>query len=310
MTLRIITLLSLLFSLNLNAKVPDEAEFSAVSYLGEKIGAWMDDLGDKRPKSLAIYYIHANAPLGQDFAAIAETEILKNLTDQGFEKVTSCFECRTPVVTVTDDKIVVSRGTFDTESMKKFGKTQSVQAFLVIELFRTKLNLIGHASLYENPTGTLIAAEKFNVPALNFNDTSVQVYFLGGGGKVFDGKGKGASKLATTGSLMLLEQLGFAKGGLTIGGIFSSGSYLAYLNPTLSFQGRFGHSNLNYGINIGAGYAIATETKGFDLRGGLEFILGNFTVLGIETVYFMPEQPGIDTLKLFGGIHLGIVLGR
>jgi hypothetical protein len=293
------------------ARPPEEAEFVAVSHLGAEIASWLGDLGEKKPKSVGIFYVHANAPLGQDFAGVAETEILKQLLQKGFEKVVSCTECRNPIVTVTDDKIVVSRATIDAESMKKFSKTQSVQTFLLIELYRTKLNLLAQASLYENPTGTLIAAEKFEVPALNFSDTSVQIMFLAGGGKSFQGKGVSQSTLGTQANLMLLEELGFAKGGLTIGGIFGvGGSYIAYLNPTLSFQGRFGNSAMSWGINLGVGYGLASASKGFTSRVGLELILGNFTVLGLEGTYFFPETSTADVIKSYGGIHLGIALGR
>ncbi len=304
-------LVVLLFGANLFARAPEEAEFRAGSIIGEETANWIANL-ETRPNSVGIFYVHTNYPLDQDFSNIVENEIMKGLANKGITKVSSCSECRTPQVNVSDDRVVISKGAPDIEHIKTMGKRYPVESFLIVEIYRTKMNLIAQASLYKNPSGDLMGAERFSVPALSFQDSSVQFLFTLGSGKLFGGTSTatgGSSSFSNAVGLALLEEVGFAKAGLTMGATFGDGTILS-ICPTLSFRGRFGHSFLSYAFNPGLGYAFGGGGKGFAGRASLEFFLGSFALIGFEALYFSPDKEDPTINKGYAGAHIGISLGR
>jgi hypothetical protein len=303
-----ITLALFAWSAKSFARPPEESELLAAGHLAEDMAEWIRDL-EVQPASIGIFSVHANPPLEQDFAQIVETNLIRTLAEKGFPNVSSCAECRSPNVTVQDDKIIVARGAPDIEHMKKIGKTQSVSSFLIIEIYRTNLSLFAQATLYENPSGKVLGAERFKVTALNFKDASVQVLLQLGSGKALSGKGSGTAGFLTSANLLLLEELGFAKGGLNVGGIFG-GANLFYLNPTIGFRGRFGSSVMSYGIHFGVGYGLASESRGISMRGAYELHLGTLAILGAELTYFIKDKSSATPLTCYAGFHVGIALGR
>jgi hypothetical protein len=309
---KIFLLLGLLATVYAEARPPEEAEFIAASHLAEDIAQWIDQI-EFRPNSVGIFAIHSNAPLEQDFSNLLENEIIKYLNQKSFEKVISCLECRNPTVTVQDNKVIIARGTPDLEQMKRAGKAQSVEAFLMVEVYRTNLSVYAQSTLYENPSGKLMGSERFRAAALNFKDASVQVILEVGAGKALSGGSASATSTdagwLTSANLLLLEELGFAKGGLDAGGVFGNAS-LFYLNPTLAFRGRFGASMMSYGLHLGVGYGMSSGTKGIALRGSYELFLGTLAMIGTELDYFLPDKSGTNALTGFWGFHVGISLGR
>jgi len=292
-----------------HARPPEEAELQAASVLGEDIARWVVKREPKL-RSLGIYYVHSNVPLDQDFSQIVETEISKNLAQLELNEISSCAECRSPQVNVMEDRLVISRGAPDTETVKKMGKKYPVEAFLMVEIYRTKLAVTAQAMLIGNPSGQLMDGERFKVAALNMNDTSAQVMGSIGLGKIISGRGSSSSDMSTSGNLLLLEELGFGKGGLNLGGISGEGSSLFYINPTILFRGRFSTSMVSYGASFGFGYGFASESKGFSARTSLDLFLGTMSLVGIEGVYFFPSNSSAETIKSFVGFHVGITLGR
>lgn len=302
-----IALIILTVCLSVSARPPEESEFLAASILGEEMANWLHEL-ERRPSSLGIFSIHSNYPLEQDYSTILETEIMKSLAKKGSMQVTSCSECRNPQVSVSEDRVVISKGAPDIETLKRIGKKQPVETFMVIEVYRSKMSVVAHAVLYQNPTGVLISAERFKVPALNFTDAAVQVLFTVGGGKMLSGKGADGLGFTNSGSLTLLEEIGFGKGGLGLGAVLG-GSTLIYLCPTLAFGGRFGTSSMGYSINLGLGYGFASEARGITAKGSYEVFLGSLTVVGADLLYFIPDK-SVETFGGYGGFHIGIALGK
>lgn len=288
---------------------PDESEFQAASSMGYGIAKWISKLTPP-PQSVAVFAVHANAPLDDDYAGIIENETMKSMIRRGILQVSSCAECRSPQIRVEENRVIVSRGTQDKELIKNMSKIYAVDAFLVIELYRTKLSVLAQAMLYSSQTGVLIAGEEFKEPALNFNDASVQVLLSFGPGKLLSGKGASTTAIPLAGNLLLLEELGFGKGGLNFGSVFGGPSTFIYMNPTLAFRGKFAASTLFWSLNIGIGYAFTSEAKGISFRGAWEFYLGSLTVVGVEAMYFYPSQSVTSTFGTYGGFHIGISLGR
>ncbi len=295
------------FSFTANARPPEEPEFQAARVIGERVADWVNDL-EKRPYSVAIYNVHSNYPLEQDYATVVETEVLKGLKDKNFEKVSSCGECRIPHVAVADDKVIVTKGAFDVETLKTVGRKVPVETFLVLEIFRTKLSVIAEVSLYQNGSGNLISAERFKIPSMNFVDAAAQFMFVLGPGKELGGAT--TTGYATAINTLLLEDIGFAKAGLNLGGVFGGAHSIFYLNPTLSLRGRFGNSYLGYAISPGVGYGFASGGKGITFRGAFDMFLGSTAVLGFEGIYFLPDQTGANTFSSYAGFHVGIAFGR
>lgn len=291
------------------ARQPEEAEFAAAATLGEKISSWIDDL-EPRPNSVGIFFVHANAPLEQDYANVVEAEILKRLSEMELQNVISCSECRQAQVSVEADKLVISRGNPDLETLKKIGKKYSVEAFLIVQLYRTKISVMAQVILYKNPEGTVMDAERFRVPAVNISDAAAQVLITAGPGKVLQGKVAGANEIGTAVNIALLEELGFGKGGLTLGFLTDSvNGNLFFLNPTYGFRGNFGNTGIGWSLQLGVGYGMTPESKGVSFRGAFDIYLGALAAIGFEATGFAPSKT-VDTIKSYAGFHIGLSLGR
>ncbi|MBY0372086.1 hypothetical protein K2X33_15490 [bacterium] len=290
------------------ARSPDESEFAAAERIGDRIADWIANL-ERRPTSLGIFSVYPNYPLEQDYSTVVETEIMKSLAERDVQNVISCTECRANQVNLVNDRVVISKGAPDMETLKRIGKNQPVETFLVVEIYRTKLSVLAHAVLYQNPSGVLIAAERFRVTSVSFNDAATQVMLTVGLGKPLGAIV--ATDWFTSLNLSLLEELGFAKGGLTIGGVLGTGGTLLYLVPTIALRGRFGSGSVAWLLSMGAGYGMSGSDKGFAFKGGFDLTLGTLAVVGAEVSYMMPGAAAAPSLlQGFVGVHVGIALGR
>ncbi len=295
------------FSRVSEARTPEEAEFTAAGYLAKEIGSWIQAMPEK-PKSMGVFLVHANAPLEQDYATVFETEVLKSLAATDLQNVITCGECKTAQVTVEQDKLIVSRAVPDLETLKRIGKKYAVESFLAVEIYRTKISVIAQAVLYKNPEGNVINAERFSTHALNLTDAGAQVLLTVGGVKTL--QGSSSTSFATSGNISILEELGFAKGGMNLGAILdTSEGTLIYLNPTLGLRGHFGNSLMGWSLHLGAGYAISSAVRGFTGRGAFDLYFGTIATLGVEAVYFSPNS-GSGTARAYTGLHIGLNFGR
>lgn len=308
----LIASIGILFSVAAHAKGPDEAEFVAAGTLGDRIGGWIGGL-ENRPSSVGIFSVHSNAPLDQDYSAIVETEIMKALAKEGVNKVFACTECRSAQVSVQDDKLIISKGNPDLETFKKLGQSYNTETFLVVDIFRTKLNIVAQAMLYQNATGTVVSAERFTIPTISFSDTSVQVLLTYGVGTILGNNAAGSSAgYSSAGNLMLLEEVGFGKAGLDLGAVLGANGAgtLIFIDPTLAFRGHFGSSGVGWSFMLGAGYGFVGSAKGVVVKGSYEVYLGQLAVLGAEALYLLGSSSVTPTLPGYAGFHVGIAFGR
>ncbi len=292
----------------------EEAEFIAAAVIGEDIAHWIRKLekDEKKIDSVALFSVTANEPFDPTFSTILETEIMKYLVHEGITKVTTCAECKTAQVIIQGNDVVVTKGAADVEAVKRAGKKLAADSLLVAEIYRTKLSLLAQTTLYSNSDGSLLGAERFQVSALNFSDTSVQLLVTFGSGIPMYKKAASATTgLTTSLNIQLAEELGFAKGGLNFGIVSATGNTLIHIDPTLSFRGRFGHSALGWSVNIGLGYGMLGSLKGPTARLSYELFLGSWAVAGLDGVYFFsPSTASTDSIVGFGGLHVGLALGR
>jgi len=301
-------LVSTFFATDARAKTPEEAELVAMRYLGDKMAAWIHGM-EPRPESIAIFAVNANAPLDADASRVFETELRKGLSDRGMNKVSTCIECRNPWVKVQDDKIIVSAGVADAETLKRVSGNHNAQTLLVIDLYRTKLKMGAHAQLLDAQSGDMLGVERFYVPALNFADTSAQVLVTFGVGSIFPKPASG--EVTPAASASLLEDIGFAKAGLTTGGIISSSNgTLIYCNPSIAFRGSFGNSGLGYSLMFGLGYGFVGSARGLDARVSFDLYLGSWAVFGLEYNYLYSQSNPKPTIPSYGGFHVGVSFGR
>jgi hypothetical protein len=289
------------------ARAPEEAEFSAAEKLGEDIAEWISGL-ERRPTSIGIFNVFSNYPLDQDYSTVVETEIMKSLAKSDFQNVISCTECRANNVSIVNDRVVISKGAPDMEALKRIGKSQPVETFLMVEVYRTKLSVIAHAVLYYNPSGILISAQRFSVTSVSFTDASTQILLSAGFGISL--ATPTPTELGTGFSLSLLEEMGFAKGGLVLGGAFGGGGSILYLTPTIAFRGRFGHGALAWMLGLGVGYGMGGGSKGLATHASFDLTLGSLALIGVDFTYFMPSPALVGGLQGYAGLHFGIALGR
>lgn len=290
-------------------RAPEEAEFYASTRLGTDIGHWVANLKN-RPTSIAVFAVHAAEPFDGEFTRLIETQTIQELRQEGITRATPCGECRTPQISVEGSDIVIAKGAPDTEAIKRVGRRLSVDSLLVTEVYRTKLSMLASATLYSSTSGEVLGAEKFQTPALNLSDASVQFLVTVGPGKPFFSTTSASEGFTTAVNVILLEEVGFGKGGLTVGGILAPGATLIYLNPTLSLGGRFGSSNMAYAFMLGGGYGFQGSIRGITARGAFEVIFGSWALAGVEVTQFFGARSGLNPLKTYVGFHVGFSLGR
>lgn len=288
------------------SRAPEEAEFAAAEKIGEDIAEWIAGM-ERRPSSIGIFNVYTNYPLDQDYSTVVETEVMKSLAKNDIQNVISCTECRTNQVSVVNDRVVISKGAPDMDAMKRIGKTQPVETFLMVEIYRTKISILAHAVLYQNPSGVLISAQRFRVTAVSFSDASTQFIGTIGLGRPL---GITSSDLATDFNIGLLEEMGFAKGGLFIGGVLAGSGTLFYLTPTIAFRGRFGHGGIAWLLRLGFGYGLGGASRGFAVNAGYDITLGSTAVVGFGGSYFLPSPAVTGALTGFLGLRVGFSLGR
>ncbi len=296
----------LTFASSAFGKAPEEAELVAMHYLGEQMASWIDGI---KPESLSIFAINLSGPLDPEHSRYFETELRKGLSDRGINKVQTCMECRNPYVTVKDDKVIVSAGVADAETLKRVAGKQPVQAFLIIDLYRTKLRMEAQGQLLDAQSGDMLGVERFSVPALNLSDSSAQILLTFGAGMVLPNSGP--QDFTPCGNASLLEEVGFAKAGLTTGAVISSTlGTLIYVVPTISFRGHFGNSGMSYALMPGLGYGFVGGFKGLDTRISFEIFWGSWAVFGVEGNYVVSSGSTKPAIPSYAGFHVGIAFGR
>lgn len=286
---------------------PTEAEFVASQRLGEEVRDWFQDLPN-RPNSVGLFYVSVHAPLPEDFGNVVEAEILKGLATAGVGRVQRCPECRVPTARVEDDRVILSKASPDKDTFARFAQKLEVDAFLVVEVHRTKLRLQAQVALYDAESAAVIGVGTFAIPAMSFSGASTQFLATIGTGRILGGA---STSTPIVPNLSLLEEVGFAKAGLNLGGILgASEGTMLYLNPTLAFRGYLGRSGIGWAWTLGAGYGFVDSSRGISGRTSLELFMGSLGVFGIEAMYLYPINGTAPALQSYIGIHAGISLGR
>lgn len=286
---------------------PDEAENVAMGYLADYLAEWIEDQ-EPKVESIAIFAINANAPLDAAASRMFESELRRELAARKITKVSLCVECANPYVTVKEDKVIVSQGVADTETLKKVAGKFPEQTFLIVDLYRTKLRMSAHAQLYNASSGETIGVEKWEVPALNLSDSSAQVIVAFGGGRALQTT---SQDFVPAGFISLLEEVGFAKAGLT-GGAVLGGSLgtMIYADPTIAFRGYLGNSGVSWSLMLGVGYGFVGTARGFHTRASLEILMGSWALFGLDGNYLIHSGSTKPTLPAYAGFHVGIAFGR
>ena len=298
-----------------HAKDPGESDFIAAKVLGTEFADWIRKL-EPRPRTMGIFWVNVNPPMEPHYGEVVESEIIAALRAPKIVEVLSCPDCRTPKIEVRGDRLAVKKGIPEIKVFQEMGKQYGVDSFVLIDLYRTKLSVIAQASLYEASTGKILASESFKIAALDFSDAARQVLFTIGPAFVAGGNEGGDSRdLAFIGNVSVLEEVGFGKGGVTVGGVTSSSKgTLGYVLPTIGWRGRFGASYMYSLTSVGLGYGITNKTTGIGARAAYDLFIGSFTNVGVELVGLVPMQrEGEDTQKPIGAVfslHIGFALGR
>ena len=293
----------------------DEAEFLAAKITGEIITGWLRNL-EKRPESIGIFQINTNHPLKKDFSKVLEVELIKRLRSERIMRILACPECQVPQLRVQEDRVLITKGSPDLDTLKGLSKKYNVNTFLTLEVYRTKLSLMTMAKLFHAGSGEVLATESFRVPALNLRGAATQVMLQLGPGIPFGGQDLGSeeAKNSFVGNLALLEELGFGKGGLVIGFATGNKSTLTYILPTIGWRDTFGNSSLQGLKSLGLGLGVSEGVQGLAIRGAYDLFLGSFVGLGIQGGFLLPfreNKPRSEKiLSGFIGAHIIFTLGR
>lgn len=294
-----------------HSRVLESNDFMAARTLGHDIASWITKVPNS-PESVLIYSVNSHEPYDKSFSDVLETEIMDKLGELNIKEVTTCHECRIAQVRVDQSQIIVSKGAPDTETIKRMASKYPTKSAVLVEVYKTKVFIQAQAVLYTNPGGRLIGAEKFKVPILDTEEKAVQFLLTFGSGFVtLDSGTSSGSGLRGAGNITLLEEIGFAKAGLNLGGVFTPGATLFHLNPTLGIRNRFGASKLKWGLDIGLGYGLAGSRQGFVIRAAPQLFFGSFAVVGGEFTYFLANDGGTGSgaIQTYYGLHIGFTLG-
>lgn len=308
----VLSLLSSLAWTLAEAAAPKESEMLAASLVSERFVNWLVDLKEP-PKSFAIFSVKTHAPLEPEYATIVETAILKRMREETEIKVQTCFDCRSPRVTLNEDRIVISKGAPDLESLKALAKKQNVEAFLTIELHRTQIAVVAQATLYLASSGEVLEANQFKIPAIDFSQAAIQFMASVGTGLVFGPSRSGTGSFPPLMlNLSLIEEIGIGKAGIALGVAAAPNGFLGYLSPTLGFRQVWGASGLYTLLQFNLGFGVSDRSAGPYLRTAFDLFLGSFAFVGIDASGLVPVYAFNRSNEFFGtaALHLGFNLGR
>ena len=297
------------------AEATSEAEVLAAEVTSERISSWLAELPN-RPGNIAIFSIRSAAPLNAAYASLLEAELTRAIKKKNTVTLSVCLECRAPQVRAEGENLVITKGMPDADAMRELAKKTGTQSFLLLNIFRTPFALVSEATLHKAETGEILAVEQFRVPAFELGNASLLLMLEGGVGRLIGGRPtKGSETFPFTLGVTALEELGFGKGGLSVGGVFAGDNgNLLYIAPTVGLRGRFGATPVTSLTSLGAGFGYTGEKAGLALRGTYDIFIGTFTVLGFDAVYLVPISGLVDatkpTMSGYVGIHLGIAIGR
>lgn len=110
----------------------------------------------------------------------------------------------------------------------------------------------------------------------------------------------------------VLEEVGFGKAGLVIGGAGGGAGGLGYVVPTLGWRGRFGSYGVSSLRSLGVGFGFSDEAGGIAVRGAYTLMLGTFTSVGVDVIGLVPLQKpeGRNPVNFAATVFIGITLGR
>ncbi len=305
-----------LFSNNAFAakSVISESEFLASRLLGEEIAIWAN--GHKNEiKSLAVFIVRATPPLDSSFADVLETEIFSSMKKLQGIVVNACHQCRAPTVQVEGSQLVISRGIPDDKALRDIAKKLGADALLTVQAGRTNTLVHTQATIYSTGSASIIDAESFRVPSIDVSGAGTQIILMAAPGMTIGGNDDpDASAPPISGNIMILEELGFGKAGITTGAIITKGNgNLAYLMPTVGWRGRlFGGATQSL-TSVALGYAVGKTKSGILVRTAYDLFIGTFTNIGLEAAYLVPistRSTSGEAFDGFLGLHLGISFGR
>lgn len=302
---RLIATLTLVLASAGTAQAATEAAFATARQAGSEIADWISGL-EPKPKSLGVFSVRARAPLDQESADLVETATVQSLMEKREPTITTCPVCKTKRVEVRGDRLTVDPDAAEIKALREQAKASGTEAFLVVDLVPARLAVNVAAQLMETSSGQPLATKTFKVPSLAWSESATQVLFTLG--PTFTDEDVGI-----VGNVLVLQEIGFAKGGLDLGFVNAGArGSLVYLLPTIGWRGDFGASGVHTLKTVGLGYGISNTTAGLVGRLGYEVFIGSFTNIGIEASGLIPMQrreAGKEPLSATLTLHIGFALG-
>jgi hypothetical protein len=295
------------------ARTPTEADLLAGTLTAEEIGTFFEGL-PKKPSNVAIFDIKVNPPLDQSFGEALEGEVVRVLRDSRVISIMNCFECRSPRMEVREDKLVVKKGTPDQASITQLGKQLGVDSFLILEVFRTRFSLVTQVTLMQASDGAILGTKQIRIPALDWSDAGLQI-LIGVGPSIVSGGTPAASNAqnySLGGHIAALEEVGFGKAGLLVGGVGGPSGGFGYVTPTVAWRGRWGSTGIYSLKEFGAGFGVSDSVGGVALRVSYALMLGSFTMFGVDFAGMVPMSSAgsHNPVTTAGTVFIGFSLGR
>jgi len=295
------------------AKPASEADLIAATETAHEIGLFLQGLPQK-PANVAIFDVRVNFPIDPGFASVLEAEVIRTLREEQSTTMTSCFECRAPQIEIRDDKLVVRKGIPDQAAMGRLAKATGADSFMMLNISHTRFSLVTEVTLYQASDGTALGAKQIRIPALDWSEAGLQLILAAGPSSLSGGQSVFGNNTAIPFSahLAALEEVGFGKAGLVLGGAGGPAGNLAYITPTIAWRNAYGTSGIYSLKSLGGGFGTSNGVGVIAVRADYTLMLGSFTVAGAEAVLLSPApsqsntgQPLSFVLSAFIGFNFG-----
>lgn len=293
-------------------KVTQEGDILASEVTSQGLSNWIGEMNEK-PSSVAIFATKAKAGVDADYPELLENRVLGGLKENTDLKVVQCFECRSLQLQMLDDRLVVKKGIVDAKTLQSLGGKLGVETVLVMDVYKTKLALFTQAMLYDVGSGELRASTLIRAPTLGWYESAMLIMFSGG--PVVLGGGNVSSVPEDTFgagfNLMVLEEIGFGKGGLGAHAIaHPTKGYLTMIGPVLAWRGYYKGSNIYSLKSIELGLGDTNGAKGIGGRVAYDVFIGSFTNVGLSFAGVSANSKESDKPINFAvGLHAGFNFG-
>lgn len=303
-----------------------KADLEAIQLLGEDMTAWWDKQPKNKQLSISVLSVETDISLNSNVAGIVEDTVLAAFSRARNTKAIVCFECRAPQIVKKDDRLIVTKGIPNHDTLRALAKKLELDSFATVFVTKTAFALRALVSVYSAADGALYNAQVFEVQNFSLDDVSMQFSVATGlrWDLAISRNAPLNAPIPLAIELSWLQGIGrYARVGLMGGGtLLGHSGNLAYLAPKLAWKFSIARSPIAFSpsFHTGAGVRFATTVAGaiptktsFGILAGiaLDLNLGHFFFFGARADAYLPlDDKNFSDITFYPGFNIGMTIGR